>query len=348
MTGTSPAPASSLTPSRHRFYRLPVKRVVQETPEAVSLAFDIPDDLRGVFRYKAGQFVTVRAEIEGAELFRSYSMSSAPEVDKDLVITVKRIPDGIVSGWLTRDVREGHSLDVNPPSGRFVLDEESPEIVAFVAGSGMTPVFSILKSALATTRRRVRVLYANRDQTATIFKEALDTLAADHPDRLEILNHLDVEHGFVDTEAVNRFAGDHEGVQYFVCGPTPFMEVVETALIASGATPDHVHIERFTPQDDGPPIGEVDDIRLTVTLDGKTTVVAHRSGSTILQTARSAGLRAPSSCEAGDCATCMARVLEGRAEMRRNAALTDEEVDEGWILTCQAVPVTPQVKVVYE
>ena len=336
----------------HRYHALGVKRVVRETADACSVVLDVPAGLTDAFRYRAGQFVTVHVVLDGEPYARSYSMSSSPEVDADLQFTVKRVPGGVVSNWLNDTVAAGSVLDVSPPAGAFILGDSAREVVAFAAGSGITPVFSLVKSALAATPRTVRLLYANRDRASTIFADALDTLVERHPDRLVVEHHFDVDRGFVDGETVGGFLGGMLDADAYVCDPAPFMDVVEAALAGRGFPGDRVHIERFTPGEADPAAvaadAPVDEIEVTATLGTKTVTVAHREGMTLLQAARYGGLRAPSSCESGTCATCMARLVEGQVVMRNNEALTPEEVEEGWVLTCQSVPVTPRVRVVYE
>lgn len=334
-----------------RYHSLRVNRVVAETADASSIVFDVPAPLSAAFAYRAGQFVTLRLDIGGERLFRSYSMSSSPATDTDLQVTVKRVPGGVVSNWLNDTLAAGDVIDVSVPAGAFVLDDRADEVVAFAAGSGITPVFSIIKSALHTTSRTVRLLFANRDRPAAIFGAALDELAAAHPGRLVIQHHEDVLAGFVDERIASAFVNGREGASFYACGPTGFMDVVETALRNVGVDDTRIHIERFTPADVGPPpdADEVStDVTVTVTVRNQTKTVDQRGRSTILQSARWAGLPAPSSCEAGHCATCMARLVEGSVEMATNDVLTDEEVDEGWVLTCQAVPTSPVVRVVYE
>jgi ferredoxin-NADP reductase len=338
---------SNAAPERHRHHPLRVRRVVRETPEARSIVFEVPSGLAGAFTYRAGQFVTVRVVRDGRPHLRSYSMSSSPDVDGELRVTVKRVPGGLVSNWLNDAVGEGDVLEVAPPGGSFVLDQGDHDIVAFAAGSGVTPVFSIVKTALATTGRRVRLLYANRAREAAIFGGELDALAGRHPGRFSVQHHEDLVSGFVDRGTVARFAAGAADAAFYVCGPDGFMDVTEATLRDMGVEQGRIHIERFTPAEE-PATGPADGIEVTVKLGGKTATVAHRHNATLLQTARSAGLQAPSSCEAGSCATCMARVVQGRAAMRNNEALTPEEVDEGWVLTCQAVPTSPVVEVVYE
>ena len=338
-----------------RYHALGVDRVAAETADASSIVFDVPAALSETFTYAAGQFVTLRVRIDGELFFRSYSMSSSPSVDGNLQVTVKRVPGGVVSNWLSDSVREGDTLDVSAPRGAFVLDETDEDIVAFAAGSGITPVFSIIKAVLHTTTRTVRLLVANHDRGTAIFGDALDDLAAHFPDRLVVEHHEDVVDGFVTEADVTRFTGGRRGAGFYICGPDQFMDVVGTALRSVGVGDESIHIERFTPAALGP--AEIDEaaadavagaIDVVVTVRNETKTIAQRGRSTILQSARWAGLRPPSSCEAGHCATCMARVVEGGVEMATNNALTAEEVSEGWVLTCQAVPVTSVVRVVYE
>jgi ferredoxin-NADP reductase len=338
-----------------RYHQLQVRRVVQETTDAVSIVLDVPASLSAVYAYRAGQFVTLRVEIGGELFFRSYSMSSAPATDPDLQVTVKRVPGGVVSNWLNDAVRAGAVIDVSTPTGVFVLDDTGAPVVAFAAGSGITPVFSIIKSALHTSSREVRLLFANRDRPAAIFGTALDELAGRHPSRLSIHHHEDVRSGFVDDGTINAFVKGCEGASFYVCGPGGFMDVVETALRDVGVDDTRIHIERFTPATAEPPVADdatadtaAEPMKVIVTVRNQTTTIDQRGRSTILQSARWGGLAAPSSCEAGHCATCMARVVEGSVEMARNDVLTDEEVSEGWVLTCQAMPTSPVVRVVYE
>jgi ferredoxin-NADP reductase len=332
------------------FHSLEVKAVVRETADALSIVFAVPGELHQVFSYLAGQFVTLRVEVDGQEHLRSYSMSSSPGLDDDLTVTIKRVPDGVVSNWLADHVRQGDRIHVTPPNGSFVLHEADAQrdIVVFAAGSGITPIFSILKFALAATDRPVRMLYANRDRSATIFRSELQVLESAYPGRLHVEYSFDEDTGFVDGGDVARTLGTGLNSDMYVCGPAPFMDMVVTTLVWCGARTDQLHQERFTPEEDAehPPASEGAEV--TVTLGGRTVTVINRSHWTLVQAARTGGLFPPTSCQLGQCATCIARITEGRVEMRNNQILTPEEVEEGWVLTCQARPVTPRVSVVYE
>lgn len=355
----------------HGFHPLRIRRVVAETADAGSFVLDVPDELRAAFAYQAGQFCTFRVWVDGTPQLRCYSMSSAPAVDDELAVTVKRVPGGLVSNWMLDNLGPGDEVETTTPAGAFCLTPGEGDVVAFSGGSGITPVFSLLKTVLATTGRRVRLLYANRDPDAVIFGRALDDLAARHPDRLDIVHRYDVEHGYVDAEAVHAALppgpAAAPAADVYVCGPGPFMDVVEAALLDRGVGPERIHIERFTPGEpdlvvaagEAGAAGEARDgaaepdasvgaaTTVTIDLDGRVESTGHRPGTTILQAARQMGMAPPFSCESGSCATCMARLLEGSVSMHVNNALTDDEVAEGWVLTCQSVPTSTTVRVRY-
>ncbi|MFB4309677.1 2Fe-2S iron-sulfur cluster-binding protein [Actinomadura sp. GTD37] len=327
----------------HGFHPVRVTRIVRETTDARTYVLDAP------FGYRAGQFLTLRA----CGTLRSYSMSSSPDTDGELMTTVKRVPGGLVSNWLHDHLAPGDLIEVTRPAGVFCLRETTAPLVAFCGGSGITPVMSLAKSALATTDRRVRILAADRDAGSVIFADALAELARRHPSRFEIRHHLDADDGFVTPGAVREFAGDDTDADFYICGPEPYMELVERALLAHGAAPERILVERFTPAEEPPAAPEApaeSELEGTVTIvfAGKKHTVPQHSGETFLMSARRAGLSPPYSCEAGNCATCIAQVTEGRAEMRVNNALEEDEVAEGWVLTCQGEPASPRVTVVYE
>jgi ferredoxin-NADP reductase len=297
-------------------------------------------------------------------------MSSSPDADDEFTLTVKRVAGGRVSNWLLDEVTDGDELDLTLPAGVFTLRDHPTPIVAFAGGSGITPVISLVKSALATTDRRVRLLYANRDERSVIFRAELDALVAEHGDRLVVVHHLDTEQGFVHSDLVRDFVGDELDADFYLCGPGPVMDVVEDALELCAVAAAQVFVERFAfaaSAHEEPPatplVEPVTDIfsslasahsepvgteTVTIVLGGRATEVKYQAGETFLETARRAGLRAPFSCEAGSCATCMARLEVGEAKMRVNNALMPDEVDEGWVLTCQGLPTSPTAKVVYE
>ena len=330
----------------HGFHETRITRVIQENRDTRTYVLDAP------FRYQAGQFVTFRV---GGTL-RSYSMSSSPDTDTELMTTVKRVPGGLVSNWLHDNLAAGDVVEVTAPAGVFCLRESAAPLVAFAGGSGITPIISLAKSALATTGRRVRILAANRDADSVIFRAALDDLAEQYPGRLEVRHHLDVVSGLVGKAEVLDFAGTDADADFYLCGPAPFMELIERVLRARGAAPDQIFLERFTAEEQPVAAGSAAarttaaDAGGTITIicGGKRATVARTPGITLLQSARRAGLSPPFSCEAGNCATCIGRVTAGEVKMRTNNALDDDEIADGWTLTCQSDPVTADVTVVYE
>lgn len=334
----------------HGFHPLRVKRVVRETADASSFVFEVPAELVDAFSYEPGQFLTFRTEIDGETYLRCYSMCSAPAVGDELQVTVKRVPGGVVSNWMNDALVAGDVIDATLPAGVFNLQAER-DVVAFAGGSGITPVFSILKTALATTSRRVHLLYANRDRESVIFATELDELTSRYSDRLLVTHHLDIEDGYVDDAEIGPFVKLSADADFYICGPGPFMDVVERTLLDGAVDSERIHIERFTPPETIVPDEVADQapdaVQVTIELDRRTEVAEYRHGSTILQTARQVGMRPPFSCESGTCATCMAKIVEGAAMMRNNSALTEDEVADGWVLTCQAVPTTPTVHVIY-
>jgi ferredoxin-NADP reductase len=344
------AEARSAAPD-HAFHELRIRRVVRETAEASSLVLDVPTELREAFSYEAGQFCTFRVIVEGERHLRCYSMSSSPAVDDEFQVTVKRVPGGVVSNWINDALSAGDAVDVTRPAGVFRLGEAERDIVAFAGGSGITPVFSIVKTALAATSRRVYLLYANRDSDSVIFAAELEALVERYGQRLHVVHHYDVDHGFVDGDELRPFIDVARDAELYICGPGPFMDVVEGTLLTHDIDRGRIHIERFIPVDP-PDLEETGDeapsaVQVMIELNGRTGTTEYRHGLALLQMARQLGMSPPFSCEAGNCATCMAKIVEGAASMHVNNALTDDEVAEGWVLTCQAVPTTPFVRVVY-
>lgn len=340
------------TPVRdHGFHQLRVRTVVPETADASSFVLEIPPELAPAYAYQPGQFLTFRCRVGGESHLRCYSMSSAPDVDGALQVTVKKVPGGIVSNWLVDSLGPGDLLEATLPSGVFGRRSEHGDLLAFAGGSGITPILSIVKAVLDGTGNRVRLFYANRDADSVIFGPALASLAERYEGRLEVVHHLDAEHGLVVAGEIQQFAPEPDAVECYVCGPVPFMELVEATLLSLGTEADAIHIERFTPLAESPPAeagpGDEGPVEITIELDGRVLTTDHRAGTTVLQAARQVGLSPPFSCEAGNCATCMAKLADGEVTMHANNALTDQEVAEGWILTCQAVPCAPSVHIVY-
>jgi ferredoxin-NADP reductase len=333
----------------HEYHALTVAEVVDETPDARSFVLEVPPALADRFAYAPGQFCTFRATIDGESVARCYSMSSSPEAGDPLTVTVKRVPGGRMSNWMVDRLAPGDAIDVLAPAGLFVLRAAETPIVAFAGGSGITPIFSILKTALLTTTREIALVCANRDAQSVIFADALDALRAGSGGRLSLHHHLDAERGFLDAGACAELVGERTGADFYVCGPGPFMEVVEAGLTRRGIGPERLFIERFELPDEAVPTGsESETESLVVRIRGRKHEIAYQPGESILLAVRRAGLKPPSACEAGSCGTCMALLVEGSATMRVNNALDPDEVEEGYILTCQATPTSREVVVDYE
>jgi ferredoxin-NADP reductase len=338
------------------FVSLRVKDVVRETHDAISIVLDVPESSSRHFGYQAGQFLTLLVCVDGRQHRRCYSMSSAPSTGEDLRITVKRDRDGVVSNWLNDTAAPGNDIHALPPEGRFVLKDTDRDVVAFAGGSGITPVFSLLRSALISGTCNTRLFYANRDRDSVIFDQALASLNGSHSGRFVLHRHLDDESGFVTAAHVDAFVAgapdDKDAAEYYICGPGPFMDIVQTALRTAGVPSDRVHLEHFEvaemPVDPSAAGGDTVTEEVTIELQKRKITVPYSPGDTLLQSARMAGLQAPSSCEVGSCGTCMARLTQGSARMINNDALDDDEVDDGWVLTCQSLPTSRTVRVVYE
>jgi ferredoxin-NADP reductase len=312
--------------------------------------FAVPSELAATFAYTAGQFCTFRTVLEGEVVVRCYSMSSAREVGEPLTTTVKRVPDGRMSNWMNDSLAVGDTIDVMRPTGLFVLQPRATPIVAFAGGSGITPVLSIVKSALATTTRPIMLVYANRDAESVISAAELERLRAASDGRLTVHHHIDDASGFLDAAACGELVGECGDADVYVCGPGPYMDTVQAGLALAGADPERLFIERFVVPEEAPVLAEAAAATesLVIRLARRTHTLEYVSGDTVLEAARRGGLSPPFSCEAGSCATCMAHLDEGRVRMRVNNALTADEVDDGWVLTCQSLPMSREVVVNYD
>lgn len=346
---------SSSHPAHDRgFHPLRVSKIIDETHDAKSIVFDVPAELRDAFRYEAGQFLTLEVPSNGVTLRRCYSLASSPHCDNEHKVTVKRVKDGRISNWVNDALKVGDVVPVKPPEGRFVLSKSEAPLLLFAGGSGITPVISILKTAMATTRRTARLLYANRDARSVIFDKELAALAQTYAGRVEIVHRLDDLHGFLAEADVRAYVAKE--AECYLCGPGPFMDTVERGLLAAGIPSERLHVERFvSPQDPGArpaPIatpsaaGDVPDV-IDITLKGKRVAVPYTAGKTILRAALDAGLDVPFSCEEGFCGCCVAQLTEGRVEMAADDALSKDEKKRGLVLTCQSCPKTAKCAVEY-
>ncbi|ODV11744.1 MAG: phenylacetic acid degradation protein [Rubrivivax sp. SCN 70-15] len=347
------------------FHPLTVRDVRRDTDDAILVTFDVPPAQADAFRFEPGQSLTLRRTVDGQELRRSYSICAAP--GEPLRVGVRHVPGGAFSGWLHRELEAGATLDVMEPQGRFgaALARRPRHLLAIAGGSGITPVLSLLKSALARDPScRCTLLYGNRSVASTMFKEELEDLKNRHLARLAVhpvfsreAADVPLHAGRIDADkiaTVLRLAGAPDEV--FVCGPHAMNDEVEAALRAAGVAADRIHVERFgAPPAAGDAMrhpaeaGDARSARVVVVRDGVTREVAFAPGDgTLLQAAARAGLDLPYSCRSGVCATCRARLLEGRVRMDRNFALEPADLAAGFVLTCQAHPLTERVVVSFD
>jgi len=336
------------------FYRLRVAQVVQETAEACSLVFDVPPELAAAFRYEPGQFLTLRipSEVTGS-VARCYSLSSSPLTGDALTVTVKQTRGGYASRWVATNVRPGTQLDVLPPAGMFVPSSLDDDFLLLAAGSGITPVMSILRSVLAAGRGRVVLVYANRDERAVIFGPALKALAASAGSRLLVVHWLEVLQGLPTAAGLVPMVRPFAAYQIYASGPGPFLAVVRQAAAAIGVPPRSVRVERFlslqhNPFDAPEPVAAGVAATLEVTLDGETRSLDWPAGRRMLDVLRDAGLDAPFSCREGICGACACQLTGGKVDLLNNEVLEDADLADGYILACQSVALSPEVSISYE
>ncbi|WP_139983102.1 ferredoxin--NADP reductase [Nocardioides litoris] len=351
-------------------HELEVVDVVEETADAHSITFRVPAGAEAEFSYKPGQFLTVAVPSDRDGLAaRCYSLCSSPTDESGtLTITVKRTADGYASNWMCDQVRPGSRVRVLPPSGIFTPASLDADLLLLAGGSGVTPVMSILRTALARGTGRVVVLYANRDERSVIFAAELARLAAEHPERLQVVHWLESVQGLPTQEQLRAFAADRASYDAFVCGPAPFMKLAVAALKDLGFPRERRHQEKFVslggnPFGDVPgltsPGEQVDDqvevaddepvvagpVRLEVELDGKTHAFDDWDPRTrMLDFLEAKGVKAPWSCRAGECSACAIRLVEGEVRMAHNDVLDDEDLADGIRLGCQSTPVTDVVR----
>ena len=367
-------PSLKNTDDHHKashFHTLKVSDIVKETEDCVSVGFEIHEDLRYDFEFIAGQNLTLRATINGEDVRRSYSLCSAP-FEGVIRVAIKKVEEGVFSTWANESLKVGDEIQVMTPTGRFIAntkDENENHYVGIAAGSGITPVISILKSVLFNEpKSSFTLFYGNKNASSVIFKEELEDLRSTYLGRLELHNILsredqgmDYAHGRIDAEKVKYFAENFINVKdvfsYYICGPQEMTEISRDTLESLGVDSGKIHFELFTA---ATPAKEKVQKKeksksssvksaVTVILDGdETHFDVANSGKNVLDAALDAGADVPFACKGAVCCTCRAKVMEGTAEMDMNYALTDEEVAEGFILTCQSHPTSPKLVVSYD
>lgn len=335
------------------YFQVPVAEVIRETEDACSLVLDVPPPLSSTFAYRPGQFVTVRvpSELTGS-VARCYSLSSSPFSGERPAITVKRTSGGYASNWILDRVGAGTVLDLLPPAGTFSPRSLDGDFLLLAAGSGITPVMSILKSALLAGRGRVVLVYANQDERSVIFGSSLRSLVAGSCGRLAVVHWLDSLLGVPSADAIAALARPYAGFEAFICGPDPYLALVREALARLGMPGQRVHAERFlslaeNPFEAVPVAGGGLAATLSVTLDGVSRELPWPAGTRMLDVLIDAGLDAPYSCRQGICGACACQLTAGEVEMAHNEVLEAADIADGYILACQAVPVTPEVSITY-
>lgn len=349
------------------FHELKVRKVQPDTQEAVVVTFEVPEDLRPVFGFTQGQYLTLRKEIGGQDLRRSYSICAGVD-DGELRVGVRKVRGGVFSNWINEQLQPGDTVSVMAPQGRFFVPLE-PEAarhhVGIAGGSGITPILSIMKTVLAREpKSRFSLVYGNRSLKSTMFKEELEDLKDRYLTRVVLHHVFSDEHtdapinmGLMDREKIADFLRTlvpaHSVDHAYVCGPFQMNDEAEAALLAAGVTEERIHIERFgVPQAAGTvgavvheaQPGDAEQARVVIIRDGLQREIAFsKEQPSILDAASAAGLEVPFSCTSGVCGTCRARLVEGQVRMERNFALDKKEVAAGFVLTCQAHPTTERV-----
>jgi len=353
------------------FHKLRVAEVKRETPDAVSVRFDLPDALRETFAFKAGQHLTFRRDFGGEEVRRNYSVCVSPG-EGVLKIGVKKIAGGVFSGWVNDELKAGDELDVMAPHGSFCWNFDPGarrDYVGFAGGSGITPILSLMKAALTTEpQSRFTLFYGNRNSIGVMFLEEIAALKDRYLDRLSVFHFLEDEeeeielfNGRLDRakaeEILSTLVATANIDAFFICGPGPMMDAIDDALAAKGVDKGRVLIERFTT---GPLSAaqaaaaraleeKAAGLKMSVTLNGRrVNVTFDPANHSILDNVRAAGLPAPFACKGGVCATCRAKVTAGEVSMKVNYGLSAEELAEGYVLTCQATPLGEGVALTYD
>lgn len=357
---------------------LRVSKRIEETSEAISLALEIPAELQAQYKYQAGQFVTFFLNIQGEQLARSYSLSSSPLTDKEFKVTIKRVPGGKGSNYLCDHVKAGDTLMTTPPAGNFfkpVTHSKGAHYYLFSAGSGVTPVYSIMKTVLKSSPlNHVTFVYCNRNEDSIIYSRELEQWAKEYPTRLDVVNVLSKpsaswpgRSGRLDRTLIGEILKMPVATQlereYYLCGPVEFMGFIRLALSENGVARDAIKEENFgvavhkphAKVDEGwTLIGPQADFaaespeRIIAVINGETIEVPAQEGMTILEALLDAGAQPPYSCMDGACMACLGKVQEGKVYQEDPGILTEENVGHGETLTCQAKPLSRIVKVSYD
>jgi len=344
------------------FYKLSIKEVQQETENAVSILFEIPENLQQVFSFIPGQYVTIKKELNGEEVRRAYSICSSKK-SNSIRIGIKAVDKGTFSVFATTKLKVGDELEVSSPEGRFTLNpnKDNQNYLAFAAGSGITPILSMIKSVLETENNTKFVLvYGNKSPDKTMFKTEIDQLKTNYPDQLFVYYTFSESNdsiplfGRIDTSTINYIIKNkHSEIafnEFFLCGPESMIDTVKTDLLQKGFSKDTIHFELFSINvEEATTHDKLEgETLITVLLDDEEETFSMKKETSILDAVLKKGLDAPYSCQGGICSTCLAQVTEGKAVMDINNILSEDEVNEGLVLTCQAHPTTDKITIDYD
>lgn len=346
------------------FHPLSIKTIERITPNSVTIAFDIPGNLQETFAFDAGQYITIKKELNGTELRRAYSVCVAPGKGA-LKVGIKKTPDGTFSRYANNDLTEGTVLEVHPPEGRFTFIPDAAKkrnIAAFAAGSGITPIMSIMHTVLKEEPQSTfSLIYGNKSLTETMFYKDILDLKEQYPERLQVefvysqTQEADCMFGRIERSTVNfMLKNKYKDISFdafYLCGPEPMINTVTDTLVEKGIEKDVIKYELFTA-----PVSETEEtatvgegeVQISVLVDDDETSFVMNKKERILDAVLKKDIDAPYSCQGGICSSCIARVTKGKAEMVQNQILTDSEIEEGLILTCQALAVTDKIAIDYD
>lgn len=345
------------------FYKLAIKEIIRETADAVSILFNVPEELQSNYSFVAGQYVNLKVTLDGQEIRRAYSICAAPQ-SGELRIAVKSVKNGFFSKFANEKLSVGNVIEVGTPEGKFMFEpkaDRQKNYAAFVAGSGITPVFSIIKSVLEEEPNSTFVLvYGNKSEKETIFHNQLHNL------QLQYVGRLFVQYVYSQSTADNALLGriDHTTVnyvlkskhaemefsKYFLCGPEEMIQIVTAALKENNVSDSDIKFELFSTSSSGSKadVGASGHTSISILVDDEETTFEMSQQQTVLEAALKQGLDVPYSCQGGICSSCICKITEGAAEMKKNQILSDAEVAEGLTLACQAYPTTATIKIDFD
>ncbi|TRZ46458.1 ferredoxin--NADP reductase [Robertkochia solimangrovi] len=345
------------------FHPLKVKELRRLTPNAVALNFDLDAVSGSDFLFKAGQYITIKKEFNGKEIRRSYSICTTPS-SGELEVGIKRMPEGTFSEFANSELKEGDILEVHSPEGKFTFEPakgDSSYIAAFAAGSGITPIMSIMKTVLEETDHNFLLVFGNKSISETMFHKEILELISTYPDRLYVqfiysrTQEEDSIFGRIERSTVNFIIKNKFKEAnfkcFYLCGPEAMVETISTTLQENGVSEDTIKTELFTSDDDGADISDsiaAGKTRVKVIVDDEESEFVMDRKQRVLDAVLAEDIDAPYSCQGGICSSCIARLTEGKVEMVKNQILTDSELDEGLILTCQSHPLTESISIDYD